>query len=110
MFAERADQRTAPIKGHAGRDAEIGETLAADTERERVLKGLKSCQKSVWLDHDPRAGRGGTGLLEIADEPVHIDGTALIQSAYANVRIDNHDGFDMSRQPLEQAAQGARLA
>ena len=110
MFAERKRQRTATIKRHARSDAKIGETLTPDTKRQRVLEGLKSRQKSVGLDHDPWTGRGGTGLLEVADELIQIDRAAIVQPANADVRIDHHHGFDVSWQTLEQAAQGAGLA
>src|SRR5882724_2434107 len=110
MFAERTCQGAAPVEGHAGGDTEVCEALTPDTERQRVLEGLESRQKSVGLNHDPRTDRGGAGLLEVADELIHIDRAAIAQPAYADVRIDHHDGFDMLRQMLEQAAQGAGFA
>src|ERR1700721_2598745 len=67
-------------------------------------------QKTVWVEHCPRAGRGGAGLLEFTDKPIHIDRAAVVEPAYADVRIDHHHGLDMSRQTLEQAAQRRRLA
>src|SRR5258708_23303780 len=97
MFVERTCQCTAPIKGHAGCDAEVREALTADAARQRVLEGLESRQKSVGLYHDPRTGCGSAGSLEVADELIQIDAAALVKSAYADVRIDHHDGFDMLR-------------
>src|SRR6202035_4151304 len=102
MFVESACQCTAPIKGHARGDAEVREAFAPHSKRERVLEGLKPRQKSVGLDHDPRACRGGARLLEFADETIHIDRAALVQTPYADVGIDHHDGFNMSGQTLEQ--------
>src|SRR5260370_37100385 len=110
MFSERTCQCAAPIKGYAGGDAEVCEALTPDTERQRVLEGLESRQKPVGLDHDPRAGRGCAGLLEVADALIHIDAPAIVKPAYAAGRIDHHDGFDMLRQTLQQPAQGAVLA
>ena len=109
MFGERARQRAAPVEGDARGDAEVRETLASDTESQRILKGLESSQESVRLDHDPRAGRGGAGLLKVADEPIQIDGAAFMRPTDADVRIDHHDGLDVRRQALEQAAHGARV-
>jgi hypothetical protein len=63
----------------------------------RVFEGLESRQKPVGLDHDPRAGRGSAGSLEVVDELIYIDRAAIVQPAYAHVRIDHHDGFDMFR-------------
>src|SRR5882724_13115778 len=56
MFVESTCQRVASIKGHAGGDAVVCEALAPDAARQRILEGLESRQKSVGLDHDPRAG------------------------------------------------------
>src|SRR5258708_16644070 len=71
---------------------------------------MESRKKSVRLDHGARTGRGGAGLLEVADELFHIDRAALVQPANADVRIDHHDDIDMLRQAPEQAAQGAWFA
>src|SRR5580692_9554715 len=110
MFGERAHQGAAPVERHARGDAEVRKTLTPDAEGQRVLEGLESGQESVRLDHDPRTGRCGAGLLKVADEPIQIDGAALVEPADMDVRIDHHDGFYVRRQPLEQAAQGAGLA
>src|SRR5271155_1813167 len=103
MFAEGARQGGAPVERHARGYAEVRKALTADTERQRVLEGLESGQEAVLLDHDPRAGRGSPRLLKVADEPIQIDGAALVQPADTNVRIDHHDGLDVGRQALEEA-------
>src|SRR3981081_851924 len=111
MLVERAHQHTSFVEGYAARgDAEVPETLASDSKGERIFEGLEAGEEAIGLDHDPRAGRDRAGLLEIADELLHIDGAAFVQAPDTDVRIDHHHRLDVHRQALEQAADGTRLA
>ena len=104
MLIERALERVAPINGHSGSDAEVGETAPPDQEREGILQRLKPRQKPVRLDHDTWAGGCCPRLLQIGDDPLEIDRAALVPTANFDVGIDDHDGLNGGRQRREQAA------
>src|ERR1700704_4619667 len=111
MLVQGARQRAAFVeRDTAGSDTEVTETLAADSKRERVFKRLEAGQEAIRLDHDARTRRRGAGLLEGADELLHIDRAAFIQAPDAHVRIDHHHRLNVGWQALEEPADGARLA
>src|SRR3979409_1513317 len=111
MLVERAHQHTSFVEGYAARgDAEVPETLASDSKGERIFERLEAGEEDSGLDHDPRAGRDRAGLLEIADELLHIDAAAFVQAPDADVRIDHHHRLDVRREALEQPANGRPLA
>src|SRR5205814_8690567 len=103
MLIERALERVAPVNGHPGGDAEIGQTAAPDHERQGILQRLKPPQKPVPFDRYTRADCRGPRLLQIGNDTLELYGAALVPTADLDVGIDDHDGLDACRQRREQA-------
>src|SRR6267143_5551473 len=98
MLIERAFERVASVNGHSGGDGEIGETAAPDHERQGILERLKPRQKSVLFDRDTWTTGRCSRLLQIGDDTLEIDSTALMPTADFDVGIDDHDGLYGCRQ------------
>ncbi len=97
MLIERVLERVASVNGHSGRDPEIGKTSAPDHERQDILQRLKPRQKPVPLDRHTRASCRCPRLLQIGDDTLELDGTALMPTANFDVGIDDHDGLNACR-------------
>src|SRR5436853_281785 len=81
MLIERALERVAPVNGHPGGDAEIGQTAAPDNERQGILQRLKPPQKPVPFDRYTRADCRGPRLLQIGNDTLQLYGAALVPTA-----------------------------
>src|SRR6266480_3907618 len=97
MLIERVFERVASINGHSGGDAEIGKTAAPDHERQGIFKRLKPRQKPVPFDRHAWASCRCPRALQICDDTLEFDRTALVPAADSDVRIDDHDGLDARR-------------
>src|ERR1700730_14506130 len=97
MLIERVFERIASINGHSGRDPEIGKTSAPDHERRGILQRLEPRQKPVPVDRHTWARCRCPRLLQIGDDTLELDGTALMPTANFDVRIDDHYGLNACR-------------
>src|SRR5712671_6372176 len=109
MLSERVLERVAPINGHSGGDAIVGETSAPCYARQGVLQRLKPRQEPVLFDCDAWANGRGPRLLQIGDDTLELDDTALMAAANFDVGIDDHDGLNACRQRREQVTECAWL-
>src|SRR6185437_5200782 len=110
VLPQGTHQGLATVEGDTGGDAVVGQALSPGPERQRVLERLEPRKKPVGLDHDARAGRCASRLLELADELLEIDLAAFSRMKNPDVRIDDQNGLDVFGQGLEQAAQSGGLA